>query len=206
MKKLNLKKMLDLRSLAIAGIFVLAITAISCNKEDDGYIPETAFEQEAELKTGKAVKKGELSIAEIAIAAGFDSLVVALTYVDMYEGTELVELFLNGTDQYTVFAPTNTAFQNLVGDGQIADLPSEVVLQVLLYHVTDGRRAANSVVPKKGYRTIESLLEQKFMVSPTGMIKAFGNDAQIDVAGGNFNISASNGIIHVIDTVILPEL
>jgi uncharacterized surface protein with fasciclin (FAS1) repeats len=74
----------------------------------------------------------------------------------------LVDLFLNGTDQYTVFAPTNEAFENLYEalteiEG-ITDLPAELVLDVLLYHVVEGRRAANSVVPPVRSRTITTLL------------------------------------------------
>ena len=114
---------------------------------------------------------------------------------------------MNGTDQYTVFAPTNEAFAALVGDGQISDLPSGLVLNVLLYHVTEGRRASNSVVPKNNTRTIETLLEgASFSVGTDAMITAVGNTANFVVVDGKplVNISASNGIIHVIDTVILP--
>lgn len=71
---------------------------------------------------------------------------------------------------------------------------------VLLYHVTEGRRAANSVVPPVKDRTIETLLGSTFTVSSNGMITAVGNSASIVKA----DISASNGVIHVIDTVILP--
>ena len=200
MKKLNEKRMLNLRSFALVGIFAFAVFAVSCNKDDDGYFPESG-DQRVELKSSKAVKKTDKSIAETAIEAGFDSLVVALSYVDAEEGTALVDLFLNGTDQYTVFAPTNEAFAALVGAGQISDLPSGLVLDVLLYHVTNGRRAANSVVPKNNPRTIQTLLEgATFSVDSDGMITAGSNSANIIAA----NVSASNGIIHVIDTVILP--
>ena len=201
MMKLNLKRTLNLRSLAFAGILAFGVVAVSCNKEDDVLYPETMVEN-AEFKSGKAVKKTDKSIAQIAIESGFDSLVVALSYVDAEEGTALVDMFLNGTDQYTVFAPTNDAFEALVGAGQISDLPSSLVLDVLLYHVTDGRRAANSVVPKQNSRTIETLLEgATFSVDTDGEIWASGgNSAKIVTP----NVSASNGIIHVIDAVILP--
>ena len=206
MKKLNLKGMLNFRSFALVGIFTVAIVASSCNKADDVFYTEPVVENQ-DLKAGKAVKKSDMSIAEIAIEAGFDSLVVALSYVDAQEGTSLVDLFMNGTDQYTVFAPTNEAFAALVGDGKISDLPSGLVLNVLLYHVTEGRRAANSVVPKNNTRTIETLLEgASFSVGTDAMITAVGNTANFVVVDGKplVNISASNGIIHVIDTVILP--
>jgi transforming growth factor-beta-induced protein len=198
---------LNLKNLALVAIVVSALVAVSCSKDDD-FIPGDAVAlEEVDLKAGKALPPSEQSIAEIAIGAGFDSLVVALQYVDAEEGTELVDLFLNGTDQYTVFAPTNEAFAALVNGGRISDLPSDVVLKVLLYHVAEGRRAANSVVPKtENKREVTTLLGQSFWVDSYAVIHAYANSAQINVAGGLYNISASNGIIHVIDTVILPDL
>lgn len=151
-----------------------------------------------------APKRGTDSIAEIAIDAGFTELVNALSYVDEALDAGLVELFLNGTDQYTVFAPTNDAFLNLyafLGINSIDQLPAELVLDVLLYHVTEGRRAANSVVPRVGNRAITTLLGEKFMVDRYAVITdIFGQEANIVTP----NISARNGIIHIIDTVILP--
>jgi uncharacterized surface protein with fasciclin (FAS1) repeats len=126
-----------------------------------------------------------------------------------------VDLFLNGRDQYTVFAPTDQAFDNLYGllsavlsteIDAITDLPAEVVLDVLFYHVAEGRRAANSVVPRNrdGMRTITSLLGETFSVRTNLSIKdgltGLREDARIRAA----DITARNGIIHVIDQVIVP--
>lgn len=190
------------RNLALAALVGMAIITVSCNKEE-AVIPSTVSDTET-LKNGNgAPAPGDMSIAEIAIDAGFTELVSALTYVDTELNAGLVDLFLNGTDQYTVFAPTNDAFFALydaLDITQISDLPAELVLNVLLYHVTEGRRAANSVVPKKGTRTIQTLLEESFSVDTQAMITAIGNTANITTP----NISASNGIIHIIDAVILP--
>jgi transforming growth factor-beta-induced protein len=195
---------LNVRRMSLVVLVVTAIFAVSCNNEDDFVPQQQVATQDAELKSGRAVAPGDKSIAAIAIDAGFSELVGALIYVDGELGTGLVNLFLNGTDQYTVFAPTNEAFFALysaLGVNGITDLPAELVRDVLYYHVTDGRRAANSVVPRNGTRTISTLLNgATFSVDTTGMIMAVGNTATIAVP----NISASNGIIHVIDTVILP--
>lgn len=153
---------------------------------------------------GPAPAPGGESIAEIAIGAGFTELVGALAYVDDELDAGLVALFSEGTDQYTVFAPTNEAFENLYGalgiDG-ITDLPAELVLDVLLYHVVEGRRAANSVVPPVRPRVITTLLGATFTVDSDAVIT--------DIAGQEVNIvaadiSATNGVIHVVDTVLLP--
>ncbi len=169
--------------------------------------PQAIALQEAGDQSGMNARRapafGDLSIAEIAIAEDFDELVAALGYVDAELDAGLVDLFLNGTDQYTVFAPTDAAFFALydaLGVDEISDLPADLVLDVLLYHVTEGRRASNSVVPKKNPRIIETLLGETFAVKSDLSIEAIGNTTNIKAA----DISASNGIIHVIDGVILP--
>jgi uncharacterized surface protein with fasciclin (FAS1) repeats len=190
------------KSLAIAMILSVAIFAASCNK-DEATAPNNVTASET-LKNGNgAPAPGDKSIAQIAIENGFSELVNALTYVDTALDAGLVELFLNGKDQYTVFAPTNDAFFNLYGAlevDEITDLPAPLVLDVLYYHVTEGRRASNSVVPKRGIRTIQTLLGESFSVDPQAMITAIGNTAYITAP----DISASNGIVHIIDAVILP--
>ncbi|WP_303921783.1 fasciclin domain-containing protein [Draconibacterium sediminis] len=206
MKTVNFKNMLNLRSLAFAAAIIVSMAFVSCEKENDDYIPQSELSDDSMLKAGKSLPPGDASIAAIAIDAGFSELVGALFYVDGELGTELVDMFLNGTDQYTVFAPTNDAFMALydaLGVESINELPADLVLNVLLYHVTDGRRAANSVVPKKNPKTIETLLEgATFSVDKDLKIWAVGNTAML--VPGFVNISASNGIIHVIDAVILP--
>jgi len=188
----------------------LAIFAVSCDEESsqldvEPETPEAAIKKASENK-GNSNAPGDASIATIATEEGFTELVGALVYVDEELETGLVDLFSEGTDQYTVFAPTNEAFKALYEalgedvDG-ITDLEPELVLDVLLYHVTEGRRASNSVVPPVRPRTIETLLGETFSVSKEGVIS--------DIAGQETaivlpDISASNGIIHVIDGVLLP--
>ncbi|UCH85682.1 MAG: fasciclin domain-containing protein [Candidatus Latescibacterota bacterium] len=196
-------------SFVIIGV-IGALLVSACNDTNN---QPTAPVPDAGLSKG-APQKGTDPIAAIAINNGFDELVAALTYVDDELGTGLVDLFLNGTDQYTVFAPTDEAFENLysllsgvLGSeiAEITDLPADVVLDVLLYHVTEGRRASNSVVPRNGERQITPLLGENFFVRTDGTIRdgltgVRSDDAAIDTP----NISASNGIIHVITQVIVP--
>ncbi|WP_372920392.1 fasciclin domain-containing protein [Salegentibacter sp.] len=195
-------------------IVLLSFFLVSCEKEDvvtetesyemtvyDVLEANSTKKPEADNKKG-APAPGDESIATIAIEGGFNELVGALIYVDEELDAGLVDLFMNGTDQYTVFAPNDAAFEELYKtlDDKGINVTPELVLNVLLYHVTEGRRAANSVVPPKNYRTIETLLGESFNVNPEREITAVGNTANIVTP----DISASNGIIHVIDTVILP--
>lgn len=138
--------------------------------------------------------------------------------------TQLVALLdLTGLDavldanggQYTVFAPTDDAFDNLVaaligalGEGPATALLSDVdfLTNVLLYHVTDGRRFSNSVINENNMKAIETLFEGHYLWSkPTLKImdeSSLTDDANI--VEGFFNINASNGVIHVIDAVLVP--
>jgi uncharacterized surface protein with fasciclin (FAS1) repeats len=155
----------------------------------------------------RAPAPGDQSIAQIAIGANFTELVGALAYVDADEDLDpgLVDLFLNGTDQYTVFAPTNQAFRDLYADfgvSGIEELPAPVVLDVLLYHVAEGRRAANSVVPPVRPRSIATLQGSSLTVTSAGVIKTPTQEAGF--VPGLIDVSASNGIIHAVDTVLLP--
>ncbi len=198
------------RSIRAAAVVAAAFTLGACADLTTG--PEVALSGSdtvlerpgAAAGAQRAPAPGTESIAEIAIEAGFGELVGALVYVDEELGAGLVDLFLSGTDQFTVFAPTDEAFQGLYGAleiDRISDLPAELVLDVLLYHVVEGRRAANSVVPPVRPRTITTLLGATFSVDRNGVITDIAGQEAGIVAP---NISASNGIIHVIDTVILP--
>lgn len=199
-----IKTKLALLALLVASCLVLG----SCENEN---IEESVSEPSNQLTLHETIvtmrngapAPGMSTVGQIAINSGFNELISALMYVDRELNAGLVNLFVNGKDQYTVFAPTDEAFMNLYSALEISsieDLPADLVKNVLLYHVTEGRRASNSVVPKNNTREIETLLGPSFHVNPDASITAIGNSATITAA----NISASNGIIHVIDAVLLP--
>lgn len=133
---------------------------------------------------------------------------------DLLDATGL-DTVLDGKGQYTVFAPTDAAFTNLIaalvsaiGPEATEDLLNDVdfLTNVLLYHVTDGRRFSNSVINKNSMKAIETLFEGHYIWSkPSLMIvdeSSLTGDAAI--VDGLFNINASNGVIHVIDAVLIP--
>ena len=229
MKKEILTVGMNSRNLFLAGFAALAIFMVSCDKYEENPVSEKAMQEDALKRAeaagdaGKSKKSpapGDLSIGDIAIDAAtneenplypqFTQLVAALVHAstptdDYTPQFDLVDLFVNGTDQYTVFAPVDAAFDALYtaqGIGAITDLPAELVTDVLLYHVAEGRRASNSVVPPKMPRKIKTLLSESFMVTSDPMIDAIGSDANF-VSMDLIDISASNGIIHVIDNVLL---
>lgn len=134
----------------------------------------------------------EKTIVEIAEASDdFEILVAAL------EETGLDAVLDSNDDQYTVFAPTDAAFEALLDDLGITagDLLNNPDLEdILLYHVTEGRRYASSVVNAP---EIEMLNGGTVAVDGTEL-----NDGQADIVATD--IEASNGVIHVIDGVLLP--
>lgn len=163
-----------------------------------------SLQTEAAAKANnRAPAPGEQSIAAIADEAGFTRLLEALIYVDTNLGTQYVQLFSAGTDQFTVFAPTNEAFEAayaVLGADPDTGVDPELLEFILLYHVVEGRRAYNSVVPPKNPKQIETLAGEYFWVNSDESIDAIGNSTTIEAA----DVSASNGIIHIVNAVLLP--
>jgi uncharacterized surface protein with fasciclin (FAS1) repeats len=150
-----------------------------------------------------APKPGPSTIAEVVVASAdggeFTLLLEALEY------TGLTGAFTGGR-QLTVFAPTDAAFEALLAELQVSSidqLPKGLVADVLLYHVVPGRRAANSVVPPVKDRRLNTLLSgASFSVDRTGEISTIAGQSVTIVAPNA--VSARNGIVHVIDEVLLP--
>lgn len=204
-----------LASLALILVSVLGLAA--CSEDLTGPI-SGADSGATRMDAGRALAPSGMTIAEIAEDAGFTLLLNAVDYVATTNPASPLIAGLLDRSQNTVFAPTDDAFLALVDavdelldpdvlaqDGPFAAiddlLGAGTVEAVLSYHVTEGRRSSLSVVPPVGERVIETRLEDAtFRVSTTGMITAVGNTAMIEAA----DISASNGIIHVINAVILP--
>jgi uncharacterized surface protein with fasciclin (FAS1) repeats len=137
-------------------------------------------------------RSGGQTIVEIAAGnPNFTTLVAAV------QAAGLVEV-LSGNRQFTVFAPTDAAFAKLgLNAGNVGSLPKEQLTNILLYHVAPGERFANSVVNAKQIRMMNKQFTQVNVTSAG----AFINESQIVAT----DIDASNGVIHVIDTVLLPK-
>lgn len=137
--------------------------------------------------------KSKKDIIEIAQESGFTSLAEALTQVDLVST-------LKGDGPFTVFAPTNEAFDNLlkaIGQKSIKDVPNDVLSDILLYHVISGSVSSGEV--KAGDVKTQQGTDVKFSVD-NGNIKV--NDSKVI---SPFDVVASNGIIHTVDAVLVPE-
>jgi len=130
-------------------------------------------------------------IVDTAVEAGsFTTLAAAL------QAAGLVET-LKGDGPFTVFAPTDAAFEKLPA-GTVESLLAnpEQLAAILTYHVVPGKVMASQVVNISEATTVNGAKINVRVVDGKVMI----NDATVTTA----DVGASNGVIHVIDTVILP--
>jgi len=144
--------------------------------------------------SGAALAQSKKDIVDTAVAAGdFKTLAAAL------QAAGLVDT-LKGPGPFTVFAPTDEAFAKLPA-GTVEDLlkpeNKQKLISILTYHVVAGKVMANEVVKLHAAKTVN------------------GQDVKIMVLGGKVtadnakvvktDIQCTNGVIHVIDTVLLPQ-
>jgi len=143
------------------------------------------------------------TIVDVAVAVNsegpyagyFDTLIAAVGAAD-----PAVAATLTGNGQHTVFAPTDDAFAALgLTPDNIGELDQGFLTDVLLYHVANGRRDSEEVIGSSRIRT----LLRDFLYQDGGVLTDnAGRESVIIVV----DVPAANGIIHVIDTVVLPYL
>lgn len=136
-------------------------------------------------------EKTKKDIVKTAVDAGvFKTLATALKEAGLIET-------LQGKGPFTVFAPTDEAFAKLPKgtlDGLLKD--KEALKKVLLYHVVSGKVMSGDVVKLKDAKTVEGSKVMIKVVDGSVMI----NNSKVTSA----DVEASNGVIHIIDTVLLP--
>jgi uncharacterized surface protein with fasciclin (FAS1) repeats len=141
------------------------------------------------------------SIVDVALAVNaqtgeFSILIAALQAAD-----PAVLATLDGNGQFTVFAPTDAAFVALLGElGLTAEellAEKDLVTQVLLYHVARGRRDSGEVLASERIRTLQG----GFLFQDGGVLTDQNGRTSNIIA---VDVQAANGIIHVIDRVVLP--
>ncbi len=139
------------------------------------------------------------TVVDIALGdENFSSLVAALTKVDLVST-------LNGAGPFTVFAPTNAAFADALtalGFNELSAVPNDVLTNILLYHVVSGKVESTDLTT--GYITTLNT------EGPAGNKPSLLIDVSTNVVlNGNTtvtaaDINADNGIVHVVDKVLLP--
>ncbi len=129
-------------------------------------------------------------IVDTAVSAGsFNTLVAAV------KAANLVDT-LKGPGPFTVFAPTDDAFAKLPAgtvDALLKDMPK--LTKILTYHVVSGKVMAADVVKLKSATTVEG---STVKIDASNGVKV--NESKVVTP----DVAADNGVIHVIDTVLLP--
>lgn len=165
------------------GLFLLLGTAAAftaCKDDDDASDPKTI----AALAQGNA---------------DLTTLVAALQRADLVNT-------LNGTGPFTVFAPTNAAFNDLLKSlnlTKLEDVPVETLKSILLYHVVSGD--VRSTQLSTGYVSSLSPFGNNSNVTLSLYVeKGTGVKINKDVSVTTADVVASNGVVHIVDKVIVP--
>lgn len=187
-----MKKFLRLKSMLL--LATLTLFAFSCDKNDDG----------------PTARDGKNIVATAQDTDALSSLVGALTQAD----AGLVEALSDETASYTVFAPTNEAFAALLGalDGfdSLEDFDTDaekaLLATILKYHVVAGT-AAKSTDLSDG-QMIATFQEEEVTIGIDGATVTVKDKQGDDVEAAKVviaDVEATNGVVHVIDKVLLPQ-
>ena len=195
--------MTKMKTMTAIGIAALALSVTACSSASTPLSPtsvagasvgniagETATS--AKPDSAAAANPGSLTIVGIVLQddGEFDVLEAAVVRARLVDT-------LNGHAQYTVFAPTDLAFVTTLGVANEAaainavnTMPVETLTDILLFHVTHGRRDSQSVLAAPTYQMLNGAKLTRSQLSAAGFTAT--------------DISASNGIVHVINAVLLP--
>jgi uncharacterized surface protein with fasciclin (FAS1) repeats len=178
-----------LRALAAVGLAVVGLVFAGCGGNDSEAQGDPASTQSA-MTTTEMME--ESNIVETAVAAGDFT-----TLASLLERAGLAET-LAGEGPFTVFAPTDEAFE-AVPQETIDALAKdrEMLRAVLLYHVVEGEARASDVASMRSAETLNG---------DAVRLRASGDTVRIDAARVvKADVTASNGVIHVIDQVLIPS-
>ena len=163
---------------------ILLLTFAACSDDDDN---------------SNEILPTQPNIVELAIATpDLSSLVAALTAADLVDA-------LNADGPFTVFAPTNDAFATFLSENGFANLdevPVDVLTQVLLYHVVAGKIGSTDLT-NPGNTTAMTLQGEDLTVTmPEATITDATGASDIGITA--VDIEASNGVVHLVNKVMLP--
>ena len=169
----------------------VAVVAGALGLSAVGGLPASAAKKKAPAKASKVVLK---DIVDTAVAAGsFKTLAAALTAADLIPT-------LKGAGPFTVFAPTDAAFAKIPKadlDAILAD--KKKLTEILTYHVVAGAVPASVVVTLDG-KSAKTVNGAEVKIAIVGGKVVLNGNVNVVTT----DIKASNGIIHVIDSVLLP--
>ncbi|WP_430974379.1 fasciclin domain-containing protein [Sunxiuqinia rutila] len=190
----------------------------------NGFVPTLSGSAvEVDLSGGVMINDANVAIADVKATNGvihaIDKVLLppsmnlvetALSYdpefsilVAAVQKADLVSTLAEG-GPFTIFAPTNQAFADLLEElgpdfNSLDDIPVELLTDVLLYHVVDGRVYSSDL--ESGTVTTKN---GTFELDLSTLTITDANERESGLVSGLLNVQATNGVIHVIDKVILP--
>jgi uncharacterized surface protein with fasciclin (FAS1) repeats len=175
--------------LSAAAFAALALTAT---------VAAPGYAQEKTVMVGGAAMFPSKNIIQNAVNSKDHTTLVAAV-----KAAGLVET-LEGKGPFTVFAPTNTAFGKLPAgtvDSLVKPENKPTLTKILTYHVVPGKLAASDLKDGMKLKTAEGeQLSVKHDGSKVWIIDAKGGQSMVTIT----NVNQSNGVIHVVDTVLMP--
>ena len=177
----------EMKTRLIAFMAIIALLVAACSSSDEEAATTTT---EAPTET-TAAEMTEDTVVDVAISNDFTTLVAAV------QAAGLVET-LQGEGPFTVFAPTDEAFAALP-EGTLDSLLADpaALAEILTYHVVSGKVLAADVVGLDSATTVQVDDISIEVVDGGVVLNGSSNVIATDV-------EASNGVVHVIDSVILP--
>lgn len=199
-----------MKKLVLSMAVIASIAFTSCKDNEKNASEETMTEEEMAMETTdvstEATMPEQETIAEIAMGnEDFSTLVTAVKAAGLAET-------LNSEGPFTVFAPTNAAFDKLP-EGTVSTLVEpankEKLAGILKYHVVSGEYMAADVVKaindNDGSFTIPTVQGGELTATLEGenviLTDAAGNKSTVVMT----DVDASNGVIHAIDAVVMPK-
>jgi uncharacterized surface protein with fasciclin (FAS1) repeats len=180
-------------------VAVLAVSALLLMNNDDSSENQKTENTQTQQTTEKTESEEQTSDI-VELASGTDSLSTLVTAV---KAADLVST-LQGEGPFTVLAPTNDAFAALPA-GTLDDLlkpeNKDQLAAVLTYHVVAGKVLSSDLKDGQEVATVQGTkLTVEIMDGKVYFIDAKGNKSMVEKA----DIEASNGVVHVISSVLLP--
>jgi len=198
-----------MKKLVLSMAMIATIAFTSCKDSEKSESDEVTVEEEVAMETetaAEATMPTQETIAAIAMSnENFTTLVTAVKAADLAET-------LKSEGPFTVFAPTNAAFDKLP-EGTVASLTKaenkEKLANLLKYHVVSGEYMAADIVKaiqdNEGSFSIATVEGEELKASLDGenviLTDANGNKSTVVMT----DVDASNGVIHAIDAVVMPK-
>jgi uncharacterized surface protein with fasciclin (FAS1) repeats len=190
-----------MRNIAMAVALTVGVTSVTASEFNNAELVLNTAEKtmameswmlDADLFGADDSKSASSTVVEIAVSnPDFSILVEAVSKAGLVDA-------LSAEGPFTVFAPTNDAFKSLfsqLGVSGVKDLTAEQLTPILTYHVVSGKVMSTDL----SNTSVATLNGQKIKIDLSSGVKI--NDSKVVAA----DIEGKNGVIHVIDSVLLPE-